>query len=111
MDPATGEEKDSAIQMMPAPYGKAYGLNLLNNIVYTASGQACHGVPNELYAVDLTTKKAFNSTPPQGGIFGTAGPRSAAMEPSISNPEMGPTMSRQASCRLRWRLTAPPAIA
>jgi outer membrane protein assembly factor BamB len=74
MDPATGEEKDSAIQMMSAPYGKAYGLNLVNNIVYTASGQACHGVPNELYAVDLTTKKAFNSTPPQGGIFGTAGP-------------------------------------
>jgi outer membrane protein assembly factor BamB len=74
MDPATGEEKDSPIQMMPAPYGKAYGLNLVNNIVYTASGQACHGVPNELYAVDLTTKKAFNSTPPQGGIFGTAGP-------------------------------------
>ncbi len=74
MDPATGDEKDSPIQMMPAPYGKAYGLNLVNNIVYTASGQACHGVPNELYAVDLTTKKAFNSTPPQGGIFGTAGP-------------------------------------
>jgi outer membrane protein assembly factor BamB len=74
MDPATGEEKDSPIQMMPAPYGKAYGLNLVNNVVYTASGQACHGVPNELYAVDLTTKKAFNSTPPQGGIFGTAGP-------------------------------------
>jgi outer membrane protein assembly factor BamB len=74
MDPATGEEKDAPIQMMPAPYGKAYGLNLVNNIVYTASGQACHGVPNELYAVDLSTKKAFNSTPPQGGIFGTAGP-------------------------------------
>jgi outer membrane protein assembly factor BamB len=74
MDPATGEEKDSPIQMMPAPYGKAYGLNLVNNVVYTASGQACHGVPNELYAVDLTTKKAFHSTPPQGGIFGTAGP-------------------------------------
>jgi outer membrane protein assembly factor BamB len=74
MDPATGEEKDSPIQMMPAPYGKAYGLNLVNNIVYTASGQACHGVPNELYAVDLSTKKAFNSSPPQGGIFGTAGP-------------------------------------
>ena len=74
MDLATGDEKDPAIQMMPAPYGKAYGLNLVNNVVYTASGQACHGVPNELYAVDLTTKKAFHSTPPQGGIFGTAGP-------------------------------------
>ena len=47
---------------------------LRNNIVYTVTGQACHGVPNELYAVDLTTKKAFSSTPSQGGIFGTAGP-------------------------------------
>ena len=27
-----------------------------------------------MYAVDLANKKAFHSTPPQGGIFGTAGP-------------------------------------
>jgi outer membrane protein assembly factor BamB len=74
LDLATGEEKDTPIQMLPAPYGKVYGLNLVNNVVYTASGQGCHGIANELYAVDLTTKKAFNSTPPQGGIFGTAGP-------------------------------------
>jgi outer membrane protein assembly factor BamB len=74
MDPATGEEKDSALQMLPGVYGKAYGLNLVNNVVYTVTGQACHGVPNQLYAVDLTTKKAFSSTPGQGGIFGTAGP-------------------------------------
>ncbi len=74
MDPATGDEKDAPIQMLPGVYGKAYGLNLVNNVVYTVSGQACHGVPNELYAVDLTTKKAFSSSPGQGGIFGTAGP-------------------------------------
>ena len=74
LDLATGEDKDTPIQMLPAPYGKAYGLNLVNNVVYTVSGQACHGVPNAVYAVDLTTKKAFSSTPPQGGIFGTAGP-------------------------------------
>ena len=74
MDVATGDEPDAPIKMLPAPYGKAYGLNLVNNVVYTVSGQACHGVPNELYAVDLGNKKAFNSTPPQGGIFGTAGP-------------------------------------
>jgi outer membrane protein assembly factor BamB len=74
LDVATGEEQDAPIKMLPAPYGKAYGLNLLNNVVYTVSGQACHGVPNELYAVDLANKKAFNSTPGQGGIFGTAGP-------------------------------------
>ena len=60
--------------MLPGVYAKAYGLNLVNNVVYTVSGQACHGVPNELYAVDLAKKKAFSSTPGQGGIFGTAGP-------------------------------------
>ncbi len=74
LDLATGEDKDTPVQMLPAPYGKAYGLNLVNNVVYTVSGQACHGVPNATYAVDLTSKKAFSSTPPQGGIFGTAGP-------------------------------------
>jgi outer membrane protein assembly factor BamB len=70
----TGDEKDAPIQMIPAPYGKAYGLNLVNNVIYTASGQGCHGVPNVVYAVDLTSRKAFASSPGQGGIFGTAGP-------------------------------------
>ena len=74
MDVATGEEKDLPIQMLPGAYGKAYGLNLVEHVVYTVTGQACHGVPNELYAVDLATRKAFASTPGQGGIFGTAGP-------------------------------------
>ena len=74
MDPATGDENDAPIQMVPGIYGKPNGLNLVNNVVYTATGQGCHGVLNEMYAVDLTTKKAFH-TSPQGGIFGTAGRR------------------------------------
>jgi outer membrane protein assembly factor BamB len=57
LDVATGDEQGAPIEMLPAPYGKAYGLNLVNNVVYTVSGQACHGVPNELYAVDLANKK------------------------------------------------------
>jgi outer membrane protein assembly factor BamB len=72
MDPSTGDETDAPIQMVPAVYGKTNGLNLVNNVVYTATGQGCHGVRNEVYAVDLITKKAFNTTP-QAGIFGTAG--------------------------------------
>lgn len=74
LDLSTGEEKDAPVQMLPSIYGKAYGLNLINDVVYTTTGQGCNGVPNELYAVDLVTKKAFSSAPPQGGIFGTAGP-------------------------------------
>jgi outer membrane protein assembly factor BamB len=75
---ATGEEKDPPVQMLPVAYGKAYGLNLVNNVVYTVTGQSCHGVPNELYGVDLSNGKVFQSSPPQGGIFGTAGPAAGA---------------------------------
>ena len=45
--------------MLPAAYGKAYGLNLVNNVVYTVTGQGCYGVPNELYAVDLHQESLF----------------------------------------------------
>jgi outer membrane protein assembly factor BamB len=74
LDLTTGEERDEPVQMLPTIYGKAYGLNLVNNVVYTVTGQSCNGVPNQLYGVDLTNRKVFSSTPPQGGIFGTAGP-------------------------------------
>jgi len=69
----TGDEKDAPIQMIPAAYGKGNGLNLANNVIYTATGQGCHGVLNEVYAVDLSNRKAFASFP-GAGIFGTAGP-------------------------------------
>jgi len=69
----TGDEKDAPIQMIPAAYGKGSGLNLANNVIYTATGQGCHGVLNEVYAVDLSNRKAFASFP-GAGIFGTAGP-------------------------------------
>ncbi len=74
LDLSTGEEIKSPMQMLPAAYGKPYGLNLNGNVVYTATGQGCHGVPNKIYAVDLTNGKAFSSPVRQGGIFGTAGP-------------------------------------
>lgn len=69
----TGEKKDAPIQVLPAPYGKPYGLNLVNNVVYTISGQGCGGNPNALYAVNLTTKKLSVSEPPQAGLWGVAG--------------------------------------
>ena len=74
MDLATGEESEPAIQMLPLPYGKPYGLNLVNNVVYTVTGQGCGGVPNALYAVNLANKKLTVSSPPQAGLWGTAGP-------------------------------------
>ncbi len=74
LDLSTGGEKKPPIQMLPNIYGKAYGLNLRDNVVYTVTGQGCSGVPNKLYAVDLTNGRAFSSAVRQGGIFGTAGP-------------------------------------
>ena len=74
LDLSTGEEKNGAVEMLPNIYGKPYGLNLVNNIIFTTTGQGCGGVPNKLYALDLTTKKTFSSTPAQAGLWGTAGP-------------------------------------
>ena len=74
MDLATGEDSEKAIEVLSLPYGKPYGLNLVNNVIYTITGQGCGGVPNALYAVDLATKKVTSSTPPQAGLWGVAGP-------------------------------------
>jgi outer membrane protein assembly factor BamB len=73
MDLTAGEETEAPVQMVPGIYAKDYALNLDGNMIYTATAQGCHGVAKELFGLDLTTKKSFHS-PPQGGIFGTAGP-------------------------------------
>jgi outer membrane protein assembly factor BamB len=70
----SGDEKDAPIQVLPAPYGKPYGLNLVKNVIYTITGQGCAGVPNALYAVNLANKKVTVSQPPQAGLWGVAGP-------------------------------------
>ena len=74
MEPGTGEEKDPPVQMLPDVYGKPYGLNLVGGVVYTITGQGCGGVPNALYAYNTVTKKVTPSSPPQGGLWGVAGP-------------------------------------
>ena len=74
MDLATGAENDQPIQVLPLPYGKPYGLNLVNNVIYTVTGQGCAGNPNALYAINLVNRKVTVSQPPQGGLWGTAGP-------------------------------------
>ncbi|HEY9126909.1 MAG TPA: PQQ-binding-like beta-propeller repeat protein, partial [Acidobacteriaceae bacterium] len=74
IDLSTGEETDPPVQMLSMPYGKPYGLNLVNNVIYTVTGQGCGGVPNALYAYNLASKKLTVSQPPQAGLWGTAGP-------------------------------------
>ena len=74
LDLTTGQESDPPIEMLSLPYGKPYGLNLVNNVIYTITGQGCGGVPNALYAINLANKKLTVSQPPQAGLWGTAGP-------------------------------------
>lgn len=74
MELGNGSEPQPAIQVLPLPYGKPYGLNLVNNVIYTVTGQGCGGVPNALYAIDLSTRKVIVSSPPQAGLWGVAGP-------------------------------------
>ncbi len=74
LDLSTGEEGEQPIQVLSQPYGKPYGLNLVGNVVYTVTGQGCGGVHNALYAVNLENRKVTESSPPQAGLWGVAGP-------------------------------------
>jgi len=73
MDLASGDDSDPPIQVLSRPYGKPYGLNMVGNIIYTATGQGCGGVHNALYAINLDNRKVTESTPPQAGLWGVAG--------------------------------------
>jgi len=74
MELSSGEENEQPIQVLSQPYGKPYGLNLVGNILYTVTGQGCGGVHNALYAVNLENRKVTESSPPQAGLWGVAGP-------------------------------------
>jgi outer membrane protein assembly factor BamB len=73
VDVATGAEIEPAEPFMP-PNGKPYGLNLVNNIVWTTTAQGCGGTPNSVYAYDLATKKVGQYMPGSGGMWPRTGP-------------------------------------
>ena len=74
LEPGSGDEKEPPVQVLTGIYGKPYGLNLVNGVVFTITGQGCGGVINALYAYNTVTKKVTVSSPPQAGLWGTAGP-------------------------------------
>ena len=74
IDLASGDEPQQTLQVLPLPYGKPYGLNLVKGVIYTITGQGCGGNPNALYAINLKTRKVTASDPPQAGLWGVAGP-------------------------------------
>jgi len=56
------------------PNAKAYGLILVDNVLYTATGQDCGGVANGAWAIDLATRTITTWKSNGGGIWGSAGP-------------------------------------
>ena len=73
LDAATGEETAPAEPFLP-PNGKPYGLNYLDNVLYTTTAQGCGGNPNQFYSYDLATKKVGSFNPGSGGLWPRLGP-------------------------------------
>ena len=73
LNAADGEPVAAPEKFMP-PNGKPYALNLVNNVIYTHSGQGCGGNPNMAYSYDLATHKVGSWGPAGGGMWGRSGP-------------------------------------
>ena len=73
LNAADGEELITPAKFMP-PNGKPYALNLVDNVIYTHSGQGCGGNPNMAYTFDLATHKVGSWGPAGGGMWGRSGP-------------------------------------
>ena len=69
---ADGEDLQPPSAFMP-PNGKAYSLNLNNNVLYSTTAQGCGGNPNKIYAFDLATRKTSEYNPKGGGLWGRSG--------------------------------------
>ena len=71
----TGDDLAGPMKFLP-PNGKPYSLALIDNVIYTITGQGCGGTPNSVYSLDLTdpakTVRSWRSG--SGGLWGTAGP-------------------------------------
>ncbi|HEY6390920.1 MAG TPA: PQQ-binding-like beta-propeller repeat protein [Bryobacteraceae bacterium] len=73
LNASDGEDLAPPAKFMP-PNGKPYGLNLVNNVIYTHTAQGCGGNPNIVYAYDLATHKVGTWGPAGGGMWGRSGP-------------------------------------
>ena len=57
------------------PNGKPYSLNMVDDVVYAATGQGCGGNPNGVWAIDLGTpeKTVTSFATHGGGLWGLGG--------------------------------------
>jgi len=72
-----GEDVAPPTRFTP-PYGKTWSLNMVDNVLYTATSQGCSGVRSAVYAMDLNDParkvSSFVANPLGGaGIWGRAG--------------------------------------
>lgn len=51
----TGVDFAPPVKFLPAATGAAYGLNFNSKTIFTETGRDCGGVPNGLWAIDLTS--------------------------------------------------------
>ena len=74
MNLANGEDVMPPANLLP-PNGKAYSMNMVNNVVYATTGQKCGGNPNAVYAMDLSSpdRKVSSFGTNGGGIWGLGG--------------------------------------
>ncbi|HXJ39065.1 MAG TPA: PQQ-binding-like beta-propeller repeat protein [Bryobacteraceae bacterium] len=72
---ANGEDLAPPVPFVPKGNGKPYSLNLVDGVLYTATGQGCGQVPNGVYALNLSdpAKKVSKFETGSGGIWGLAG--------------------------------------
>jgi outer membrane protein assembly factor BamB len=74
MNLANGEDVMAPARLVP-PNGKPYSMNMVDNVVYTTTGQKCGGNPNGVYAMDLASadKKVSSFATNGGGVWGLGG--------------------------------------
>jgi outer membrane protein assembly factor BamB len=74
LDLATGNEASPPVPF-GYPNGKAYALNLWNNVIFTTTSQGCAGNPNQMWAMNLNDpqRKVMTFNPGSGGLWGRTG--------------------------------------
>jgi hypothetical protein len=71
-----GEDRTAPVDFVP-PFSKNWSLNLIDNVLYTATSQGCNGSKSGVWAMDLSdpkkTVRFFESDGGGGGVWGRAG--------------------------------------
>ena len=52
----TGADFAPPVKLLPAAAGSAYGIGIVGKKIYTTTGRDCRGVPNGVWAMDMTTE-------------------------------------------------------